>query len=152
MAKLEVQLLIGEQSKQWLADVTALVERLEKGVGQKVKGTSIVDEETDEAIDEPTDTMTEDEDTDFTPKKKSTKKAGVEFSDEYEEGEPDADPAPKKKAKKLTIEDVNAACKAYATENGVKKTKALLKKKFGSESLSDLEEDQWAAVIAAMKG
>jgi hypothetical protein len=82
----------------------------------------------------------------------------ADFDDSADEGEDfdgDADePAPKKKkAKKLTVADVNAACKAYATslgKTGFAKTKARLKKKFGTESISELDEEQWPLVIKLM--
>lgn len=102
-----------------------------------------------------------DSDEDFAPKKASAKaKAAAAFdeetSDVAEEASEDFDaeeakPAAKAKPKKVTKDDANDACKAHAAEHGLKATKALLKKKFGSESLSEIEPEKFAAVVAAMK-
>lgn len=66
-------------------------------------------------------------------------------------------PAPKKskaKAKKITIDDVNDACKNRAREggkNGVKEVKAILLKKFKTDSLTKIKEEDYAAVLESMK-
>lgn len=112
--------------------------------------------------------VNDDEDEDFAPKAKATKKAAAAFDDDEEEApvkksaskkaatsfdEEDEEEAPvvkKAKAPKLTIDDVIGACKLYAKENGRPATLALLKKKFKTTSVSDLKPEQFAAVIEVM--
>ncbi len=97
-----------------------------------------------------------DDDEDFGSKKKSTKErvAAAFESDDDDAGFTDAPPA-KKKAKKITLEDVNEACKARAKATGGKEGRAevlkILKKQFKTESVSSLDEDQYADVIEAME-
>lgn len=77
-------------------------------------------------------------------------------ADEVDEDD-DEDEKPKaKKAKKLTADDVNEACKALLSALGGGKTArakvlGILKKKFKTESVSELKPDQYAAVIKAME-
>lgn len=102
-----------------------------------------------------------DEDEDFTPKAKKTKvKAKASFDvEEDEESEDEADEvemkASKKKAPKLTIDDVNDACKAKAQSIGGKEGRQIvlgvLKKKFKTTSVSELKPEQYALAIAAME-
>lgn len=167
MAKLELALLVGEQSKGFLASLTKQIDRLEAlTVGGAVK-TKAVDAEDD-------DTEASDDAEEFAAPKKALKKAAAKSSFEDEEesedeeekkpakqAEDDEDeeesfekPAPKaakKKAKKVTREDVNAALKAHAKTGTFAKTKATLKKKFKVDSIDELDEDQWPAVITAFQ-
>lgn len=152
MAKLELALLVGEESKTFLANLTEVVERLEAVSSQKLAKT--VDKEKD------------DEDDDFAPpaKKAAMVKAVKQFDDEDDDGEAgDGDTSDdeddftgksSKKAKKLTLEDVNDACKKRAAEIGGKEGRTqvltILKKKFKTQSVSELKPDQYAAVIASM--
>lgn len=83
--------------------------------------------------------------------------------DEDESDEEDEAPVKKKataKPKKLTVNDVIDACKAYTNagiENGKpgpvarKATVAILEKKFKVKSVSDLEPEQYADAIKALK-
>lgn len=109
------------------------------------------------------------EDEDFAPKKKSSKqKAAASFDEEEETDEAEEteeaeveedeeDPAPKKKAKakKITLDDVNDACKAKAQSIGGKEGRTqvltILKKKFKTETVSALKPEQYQAVIDAME-
>lgn len=54
------------------------------------------------------------------------------------------------KAKKITIDDVNDACKAHAAAKGRPATLDLLKKKFKTQSVTALKPEQFEACIAAM--
>ncbi len=121
---------------------------------------------------------TTDEDDDFaaapvkTTKKTAAKKAAASFEDEDDSGsevetedtqEAESDDedfmqaAPAKEAKKaapkkkLTVNDVNDACKAKATASNRKEVLAILKKKFNVTSVTELKNEQYADVIAAMK-
>lgn len=62
--------------------------------------------------------------------------------------------APKKgangKAKKLTLDDVNDACKAHAAAKGRPSTLEILKKKFKTQSVTALKPEQYEACISAM--
>jgi hypothetical protein len=158
MANLELSLLVGAESKAWLRDVTGLVERLEK-VAAKLGSKKIAD-------DEDTDVADEDEDDDFAdappPRKAKGLKAKSDSFDDEEAGveaasddedEDFTEPSPKK-AKKLTSDDVNDACKKRAARTGGKEGRAevltILKKKFKTQSVTELKPDTYAAVIAAM--
>lgn len=163
--KLEVAMLVGAESKQFLVDLTKLVDRMEaltKGAPAKAaKPAAAVEDEDDAAAVEA------DEDEDFAPKKSKGKKAAAAaFDDEEEEaGEAEAEeeeedfttPAPKAKAKakKLTVDDVNDACKARAARTGGKEGRAevlaLLKKHFKTSSVSDVKAEDYEKLIKIMK-
>lgn len=69
--------------------------------------------------------------------------------------EPEKKAAPKAKgsngkAKKLTLDDVNDACKAHAAANGRPATLELLQKKFKTQSVTALKPEQFEACISAM--
>lgn len=83
-----------------------------------------------------------DEDEDDTEEKK----AKPENDDDAEEEKPKG-----KKTKKITIDDVNDACKAKANESSRKDVLKILDKKFGVSSVTDLEPEQYSKVIAAMQ-
>lgn len=165
MAKLELALLVGEQSRGFLASLTKQIDRLEALTTGAKKHAGV------ETADD-TGPTPDDESEDYGQNKKAlktaaTKKAAKSFEDDEDEEEkveskPEADedeeesfdkPAAKaaksKKAKKVTREDVNAALKAYAKTTTFAKTKALLQKKFKIESVDDLEPEQYPEVIAA---
>ncbi len=109
--------------------------------------------------EEETEETEEETDEDFAPKKKTAaKKAAASFDDDGEEEEETEEeaPAPKsKKAKKITIDDVNDACKARAAATGGKEGRnevlKILKKNFKTESVSALKPEQFQAVIDAME-
>lgn len=181
--KLELSIMAGAESKAFLADLSKIVQRMEKAAGIKTTASDSIetmgDEDDTEELetaskskkkttkkaaasfdddeDESAPAMTDaSDDEDFTPKSKKTpKKAAASFDDDETEEEAE-EPAPKKIAKtkkpveKLTEDEVNQACKAHATENGVKVTKALLKKKFGSDKIAEIDEDEWSAVVKAV--
>lgn len=56
----------------------------------------------------------------------------------------------KAKAKKITLDDVNDACKAHAQANGRKATLETLQKKFKTQSVTALKPEQYEACISAM--
>ena len=153
--KLEVAMLVGSESKQFLVDLTKLIERMEAAAGGKKKKVEATDDD-DEPVDD-----SGDDDEEKAPKKKAGKKAAAADEDddsdtdeETESATDDADdeeekPA-KKKAKKVTLDDVNDACKARAAGGKRKEVLKILKKNFGVETVSDLESDQYGAVIKAM--
>lgn len=119
-------------------------------------------------VDENDDDAEDTDDEELAPTKKSGGKKAKSFDDDEEETDDteseesddeddteDEEPAPKKKAKKkLTVDDVNEACKARAADTGGKEGRAevlgILKKKFKTQSVSDLKPEQYADVIKAM--
>lgn len=159
MSKIELALLVGAESKQWLSDLQATVAKLEKLQGKKPK-------EEPEA-DEPE----EDDDEELAPKKKKKAKS-VDLDDDADEeeetesdDEDDADEeeeTPKKstKKKKLTDDDVNTACKERVARlmesDGMDQKEAraevvgILKKKFKVKNVAELEPEQYEAVIKVM--
>lgn len=81
-----------------------------------------------------------------------------EPTDEIESTDDDEDfttPAKKTaKAKKVTVAQVNDACKARAKSGGKKgrdEVLAILKKQFKTESISEIKPERYADVIAAME-
>lgn len=83
----------------------------------------------------------------------------VEDDSETETADDDFTDAPATKAEKgpvINLKDVNEACKAkMQAEGGGKSGReavlAILKKKFKTQTLSDLDADQYAAVVKAMQ-
>jgi hypothetical protein len=167
---MELQILVGAESKEWLKDAEALVNRLEKvlkaiNANSSLKGQNI---EEDKESGEDTLNKVNEDDEDFTPVKKTSGKKAKSFEDEEEADlgsspETDSDDEDeefekptKKRAKKITLDDVNDACKERAADEGGGKegrsvVLKILKKKFKVDSVSELEETQYAAVISAMK-
>lgn len=156
--RLEVALLAGEETKQFLANLTRQVDRLEALGGGKLKGKPKTEDDEDEET-----TETEDEEDEDFAAKKSKKKAKTDEDEETEESEDadeeetaDADededeaPAKKKGKAKLTIDDVNDACKAYAKATSRADALKVLKKKFKTDSIADLKPEQYADCIKAM--
>lgn len=132
--KIELAIIAGAESKAWLANFTAQLDRLEKlqsGKAVWAKDNTVEDDTADDSDEE----------------------TGVEApaTSGWEDDTEEAKPKKAAKAKKLTLKDVTEACKAYAQENTVAATKTLLKKKFKVNSVTELDEDQWADVIAALQ-
>lgn len=158
--KLELALLAGAETKTFLVDLAKLVERMEKAAGlivvPKTKTAGPVDEDEDTYS---ADTGTDfDADDDFAPAKTATKKKATAAFDDDEtdtESEDDFDAAPPKKApaktKKFTEKDAHQACKEYAAINGVAETKALLKKKFKTMSVSEIPQEKYGELISLMQ-
>ncbi len=168
--KMEIAVLAGAESKQFLVDLTKQIDRLEaltgtKGLSASVKKTAPV----------PGDENMPDVDEDFAPKAKVKSAAAAKFEDDETEDAPPvktkakaapvededdggdfmAAPKTKAKAKKLTVDDVNDACKAKAASiggaEGRKEVLSILKKKFKTQSVSELQPEQYAEAIAAME-
>lgn len=168
--KLDLGIMAGAESKAWLAGLTQQLDRLEKLTGGK--GIDGLKSLTTVAATEPVapeSEESEDEDEDFTAKKKPAKKASASFDEDESDGDDEdesvdeddeeekAPPAKTKKAgrpPKYTVDDVNDACKARALAAGGKKGRAeviaILQKKFGTATVSELKPEHYAACIAAM--
>lgn len=58
--------------------------------------------------------------------------------------------AAKTKAKKITLDDVNDACKAHAAAKGRPATLQVLQKKFKTQSVTALKPEQYETCISAM--
>lgn len=147
---LEIKILAGAESKAFLVDLTKQIDRLQGLMGSgKFGGAAEPDSTPDEEGAE--------EESDFSSKPAAKSKKGASFEDETdlpEEKEEEEEPKPKKKAKKTTIDDVNDACREKARslgKAGVAEVRKLLKKKFGTESISEIDDDQYDAVLKAMK-
>jgi hypothetical protein len=127
--------------------VTILKQLITSGKGAQ----AAVDEEEEDLDTAPASDDTEEDEEEIAPKKVAAKKkAAVNFGDD--EDEEDEAPAPAaKKAKKITADQVNDACKAHAAENGIKATKALLLKKFKTASITEIDPSKYADVLKAME-
>lgn len=88
----------------------------------------------------------------LTPTRKTKGKKAASFDDETSTDVEEQAPAPKaKKAPKLTIKDVNAACLERAGQTSRKEVLTLLQKKFGVKSVTELDPETYATVIKTMK-
>lgn len=97
------------------------------------------------------DTESEDEDDDAPVAKKTTgKKAAAAYEDD-DADEEEAPKAKKGKSKKITMDQLNDAVKTFAKaqtgKTGIVKARKLLMKNFDTESLSEIDEDQWQDVL-----
>lgn len=167
--KMEIAVLAGAESKQFLVDLTKQIDRLEALTGTKGLSASVK-----KSAPVPGDENMPDADEDFAPKAKKTtaatkfdddedaapvaKKTAAPVEDEDSDGDfmaPPVKTAAKAKAKKLTVDDVNDACKAKAVSiggaEGRKEVLGILKKKFKTQSVSELQPEQYAEAIAAME-
>ncbi len=163
--KLELGIMAGANTKEFLLSMESILTRFE-AVADKLSGASspvmlgkslMDDGTTDEAVEEETDFAP--------PAKKQTRAkkqaAPASFDDAEEEVETEAEeteeesfaePAPKKvaKEKKLTVDDVNAACMKAAQSVNRAHVLGILKTKFKVKSVTELEPAQYAAVIKAL--
>ncbi len=136
--KLEVALLAGPETKAVLAELKELLDRLESVSRGVVTITQPATETAalKAAVDE-FDSETED--------------AEVETaSDDDFMSEPEPKPT---KAKKITVAEVNEACKARAKaggKNGRAEVLKILKKNFKTESISALKENQYAKALEVL--
>lgn len=161
--KLELGIMAGANTKEFLVSMESILARFE-AVADKLSGASspvmlgkslMDDGTTDEAVEDETDFAP--------PAKKQTRAkkqaAPASFDDAEEEVEAEeteeesfAEPAPKKvaKEKKLTVDDVNAACMKAAQSVNRAHVLGILKTKFKVKSVTELEPAQYAAVIKAL--
>lgn len=160
--KLEMAIIAGPESKQFLVDFTKQLDRLEN-LSSTMRPVVPVGAASAEAEEE-----TEESD-DFAAKPVAAKTKKAAASTSFEEAEPEETPEeeaeedftapPAKvaaKAKKLTTDDVNDACKAKAKAAGGSKAGrdvvlAILKKSFNVQSVTELKAEQYAACVKAMK-
>lgn len=179
--RLDLGIMAGAESKAWLADLSKIVERMEKAAEIMSGASSAAKTSVDVAPAVDTGPLNGEDDDLEKPAKTTkaarapakSKKAAASFDDEEEtqaapvveeESEDDGDldfstpPAKTAKAtkeKKYTSAEVNDACKARAIKIGGKAGRAevlaILKKKFKTESVTELKPEQYAAVIAAME-
>ncbi len=164
MSKLEIEskILVGAESKAWLADVQGVLARMEK-VARILRSPEEHEAADDEASsdDAPAD---EEEGFDSKPARSAKGgkgKKGASFDDveeeetEEESEEEEEEEAPKaakgKGAAKITVDDVNDACMARAQRTNRAEVMAILKKQFKVKSVTELEPSDFAAVVAAMK-
>lgn len=170
IVKLELGIMAGAESKAWLADLTKVVERMERAAGiigatkSAATRTAASMEADDTSSDDAPDTESDDDDFAAKPRTKSKKASSFEDDDDAPATEsedddadftaPSAKTAKPPKAKKWTVDDVNDACKKKASSIGGKEGRAkvlsILKKNFKTESVSELKPEQYAACIQAM--
>lgn len=177
--KLELAMLVGPESKQFLASLTKQIDRLEALAAKLPNG------ETDEIEEGVND---DEDDEEVAPKKAAKKKAsapddddgdeedngdvGPDEDDDSDDSEVDEDSAEdddedsdedeepvkaakgKAKAKKFTNDDCNDAakelCKALGGKAGRAKVLALMKKHFDTESVSELKPEQYEKFVDVM--
>ena len=154
MAKLEIAVLIGAESKQFLSDLTKQIDRLESLQNSVSPTPTPVEPEPEAMTDAKVETKIENK-VEEKPKAKSKKKetkpepevVEVEESpksfDEMFNDAPDALTAP-------NLDDVRKAVKDFAAKHGKDKGMALLNK-FGCNSIPDLKATEYGAVIELAK-
>lgn len=159
--RLDLGIMAGAESKAWLADLTKLVERMEKAVGLAPKGSTAP--VTAKADDEDS----EDADDDFVAKKTKGKKAAASFDDDEDdadesESEDDTDededeaPAKKTKGKKAAAfeddeDDADADESEDESEDEDEDEKPVKKTKSKKVTLDDVNDACKAHVQAKIK-
>lgn len=168
MSKLELAIIAGAESKDFLASLSATVDKLEKlvnaasklKVNVKTKANDDDEEDEDEAEEQETKPAkgravraksdADDEDSEDDEDDDSDDEAETDDADEDEEEKP-TKAAKGKKKKGPTLDDVNDACRAAAKRTSRKEVLRILKKSFKVKSVTDLEEDQYQDVIDEME-
>lgn len=186
--KLDMAILAGPESKQFLVELTRQIDRLERITNHFNGAKNPVEAEETPEVDDDED----DDEEEVVPAPKAVKKskappapksfdeddADEEETVEAAESEDDEDeeaaapavsdddddedegftePAPKAKkgakaAKKLTMDDVNDACKERARgEGGRDAVLKILQKKFKTKTVRSLKPEQFQSCIEAMK-
>lgn len=152
MSELKLALLVGAESKAWLAGLEKQIDRLESLQSLLASGDKEKEGEEDDGL---------------IPKKNNrSKRKNIDLNEEAEEeinnfsDDNEEEEKPKRK-KKLTCEEVKEACKArierLIDENNMKGPEArkevlgILRKQFQVVSIRDLQEEQFADAIAAME-
>ncbi len=147
--KLEVAMMVGAESKAFLASMTNILERMEKLAGQAetkapaAKKTKAAPVETAEESTDELENFGEE----------------IEAAADEDEGDlgfdemsEDEAPAPKAtKAKKLTDKDVHSAALAHAKKFTRPVTLKLLAAKFKVKSIAEIKAEDYGKVIAALK-
>lgn len=173
MAKLELALLVGADSKKWLADFNAALDRAEKLLPkfEQAEKEMVEEDEGEEEEETPKKAKKAKKQPALTPDDDDEEEDDLESEDEEKDddsdgddesdGDDDEEPAPKKSAKKgkvkePTNDDCQDAAKALARaiggSAGRKKVFAILKKKpFAVESVTELKPKHYAAFIAVTK-
>ncbi len=152
--RVDLGIMAGEESKKCLVNLGEITERLEK-VARALRSPGELEE---------AETVDAEDDEEIEVKAKPAAKRGrpakavVEFEEEQTEdddetafGEEVVAPKAAKK-KKLSLEDLNKACKDRAAKTGFKEVMALLKKNFSvEESVKEIDESDYAAVIELLQ-
>ena len=170
--KLELCILAGAQTKEFLSELAGLVERLEKAVRPETEPAPSIkvlgaDEDDDfapapakkakaakakpaESFDDEEDAPAEmtEEASDVPPTKKAA--SFDDFEDETEEAPAPAKKTKAPKEKAFTMDDVNDACMERAGRTNRSEVLGILKK-FKVKSVTELQPAQYADVIKALK-
>lgn len=129
MSKLELALLVGAESKQFLADLTTQLDRLEKLQSAQV--------ETSEVPAKPA----------AKPAKKAAKpEPVVEETEETEESSGLDEMFNDEAEPEVTVDDVRKVIKAFGAKHGKEKVLNALKK-FKAQAISDIKKADYPKVI-----
>lgn len=145
--KLEMSMMAGPESKAFLVELTQVVARLETALKSVGGGLAIPAAPQLTVAPVSAAPVAAESDDDFmAPPKKTAPAPAIE--DDFM-----APPKPKaEKAKKVTLAEVNDACRARASGGKRDEVLAILRKNFNTESISELKPDQYAQALALMKG
>ena len=155
--KLELSIMAGPQTKEFLNELAGLVERLEKAadiVELKVDGFKEAKAPLKTEPPAGANVEVEDDEEDFAPPNAAKKTASFDDDDEEDEAPPVEAPAKKakkEKAKAVTLDDVNDACLERAARSNRAEVLGILKKHFKVKSVTDLDEADYAEVIKLLK-
>lgn len=140
MGKLEITLQLSDSCKELLESCTRLVERFEA-----------LQEPKQSQAAKPDDQVCEEEELIAPVTKTETKKVDS-FNEEEDTPEEVSPPSKEKKAKtrKVTVDDVNDACKARARLHSRDAVLEILQKNFNTKTISSLNPDQYALCVELM--
>jgi hypothetical protein len=146
MSKVGVSLNLGADCNVFLAELTDVVERLEKAVGlaphMLVKPKSKAPE---------VDTENEEAEAPELKKGKALKsKAAQVVEEQFDLGDGEEDKAEETEESATTIEDVIEGFRAYAKAKGRDKAGEILQKKFKVKAVRDLKPEMYPKVLAAI--
>ncbi len=164
--EIESKILVGAESKAWLADVQGVLERMEK-VARILRSPEENDAASDDAPEADEDGVENDAGFEEAPKaakgKGAAKKQAASFDDadeeeqeeeaeeEAEEQEDEPKAAKGKAATKLTVDDLNDAAMQCAQRTNRANVLALMKKNFKVKSVTEIEPKDFARFIKVMK-
>lgn len=161
MAKLEIAILAGDESKKFLAELTRQLDRLdavsiriEKSLLEiGAEGTEIEEDAPKKAPKKNTTKVVEEEVEEDKFEEATLEEDDSDFKETIvEEPEEDEVPVtPPKKQKKLTVDDCNDAAKALAKVKGRDEVLSLMQKHFKTKSVSELKPEMYGKFCEKMR-